>query len=286
MYSVRSAPPDRRSTLSVRGCEIEYAVWAAEDAPALILVPGAAAHAVWWEPVVSILRGRRTVVTLDLSGHGNSGWRSHYSIEQWADEIASVAREISSGPHYLVGHSMGGKLALLAALRFEAAGVVLVDAAIRDDGKRSTRRLRRTSYPTESAALEAFRLLPGQPTLNQELLRYVAKQSIKRTTDGWAWKFDPEVFGSYDESVFLRLLRRPQFPVAYVRGAKSKLTSVGTPALLGALLQCEVAAYEIETAHHHVTIDAPDALAAVIEALVARWSAGSNGQVRRTGVEA
>jgi pimeloyl-ACP methyl ester carboxylesterase len=280
MYNHRFAPPDRRSVLSVGGCEIEYSVWVAEDPQALILVPGAAAHTAWWDPVASILRGRRTVVTLDLSGHGNSGWRTDYSVEQWAEEIASVACEISPGPHYLIGHSMGGKLALLAAFLCGAAGAVLVDAAIREDGKRSTRRLRTASYPTQSAALGAFRLLPGQPTVDQQLLRYIAERSIKRTSKGWTWKFDPHVFGSFDDSVFLRLLRRPEFPVAYVRGAMSELTSVGTPARLGDLLDCEVVAYEIETAHHHVTIDAPAALADVIEALIARWRNGSDGHAR------
>jgi pimeloyl-ACP methyl ester carboxylesterase len=257
MYSRCFAPPDRRSVLNVGGCEIEYSVWVAEDPQALILVPGAAAHTAWWDPVASILRGRRTVVTLDLSGHGNSGWRSDYSVEQWAEEIA-----------------------LLAAFLCGAAGAVLVDAAIREDGKRSTRRVRTAPYPTQSAALGAFRLLPGQPTVDPQLLRYIAERSIKRTSEGWTWKFDPHVFGSFDDSVFLRLLRRPEFPVGYVRGAMSDLTSVGTPARLGALLDCEVAAYEIETAHHHVTIDAPAAVADVIEALIARWCAGSGGRAR------
>ncbi len=65
----------------------------------------------------------RACVRFDYSGHGESGGRfEDGTIGRWlADSLAVIAGE-TQGPVVLVGSSMGGWLALLAAARLAAAG--------------------------------------------------------------------------------------------------------------------------------------------------------------------
>jgi pimeloyl-ACP methyl ester carboxylesterase len=65
----------------------------------------------------------RGLLRLDYSGHGASGGRfEDGTITRWLEETLAVIRAATKGPQILVGSSMGGYLALLAARAFEQAG--------------------------------------------------------------------------------------------------------------------------------------------------------------------
>ena len=68
-------------------------------------------------------RQGRAMLRFDYSGHGASDGRfEDGTIGLWADDALAVIRAKSSGPQILVGSSMGGWLALLAAARLAEAG--------------------------------------------------------------------------------------------------------------------------------------------------------------------
>lgn len=56
---------------------------------------------------------------VDLPNHGRSGWTEHFDYAQMADIVAEYLRAgfAASGPVDVVGHSMGGKVAMVLALR-------------------------------------------------------------------------------------------------------------------------------------------------------------------------
>jgi pimeloyl-ACP methyl ester carboxylesterase len=67
--------------------------------------------------------GGRALLRFDYSGHGESGGRfEDGTITRWLEETLAVIRAASAGPQILVGSSMGGYLALLAAREFARAG--------------------------------------------------------------------------------------------------------------------------------------------------------------------
>jgi pimeloyl-ACP methyl ester carboxylesterase len=80
----------------------------------------------------------RAVVRFDYSGHGESGGAfTAGTISRWLEEALAVITAKTQGPAILVGSSMGGWLALLAALRLKAerpeqvpAGLVLIAPAV------------------------------------------------------------------------------------------------------------------------------------------------------------
>ena len=68
-------------------------------------------------------REGRACLRFDYSGHGISGGAfEDGTIGRWAEESLAVLRAASTGPQILVGSSMGGWIALLAARALAAAG--------------------------------------------------------------------------------------------------------------------------------------------------------------------
>ena len=72
-------------------------------------------------------------VAVDLRGHGASGASSgDYAVGTMADDIAALCRALDLRRPVLIGHSMGGHVALECAARHPglAAGIVAIDSAL------------------------------------------------------------------------------------------------------------------------------------------------------------
>lgn len=80
--------------------------------PPLLLLPPLPGYKEAWLRVAPLLASRHRVVTWDLRmrGPGASGWRTHLA------DLARVADRFAPGPALVVGHSLGGMLALQWAL--------------------------------------------------------------------------------------------------------------------------------------------------------------------------
>lgn len=95
----------------------------------------------------------RSYIRFDYFGHGqSSGAFADGTIGRWRDDLLAVLDAVAQGPQVLVGSSMGGWLATLAALARpeKVAGLVLIAPALD-----FTERLMRPGLPAEAlAALE------------------------------------------------------------------------------------------------------------------------------------
>lgn len=94
--------------------------------PPLVLVHGwgKTADSAWW-PVVA--RCHRTMVVLDLPGHGQSRLEAPFTFELAAEALLQVAEHSGVERPVVVGHSMGGPVVLTAVRRAGAdafSGVV------------------------------------------------------------------------------------------------------------------------------------------------------------------
>ena len=78
-------------TVQVRGASIHYRVWNPEARRVVLFVHGAAANARWWDHIAPFVARGLRAVAIDLSGHGQSGWRDDYAMADWAHEIAGAA---------------------------------------------------------------------------------------------------------------------------------------------------------------------------------------------------
>ena len=191
-------------------------VWDFEsDAVAdVVLAHGGAAHRGWWSAVAPLLRGARRVVAFDFSGHGDSDWHPPYSLDLWAGDLVAVASALLRPNPVLVGHSMGGQVALHCAQQHaDVRGVLLLDSPLRRDDPDVVKRRERIAArpnPTWSSledAIASYRTYPASPAMPDDLRALIATQAFVRREEGWVQKFDPLM---YD---------RPQVPEDFVRAA-------------------------------------------------------------------
>ena len=273
-----AAPADLGETV-VAGATVRYRAWGPAGAPGTVLVHGGAAHARWWDHLAPQLATGRRVVALDLTGHGDSDHRPGYALEQWADEAVAVAAPAGiAGAPMLIGHSMGGMVAFLAAHRHgtQLAGVQIIDSPIwartaAETAARATASIGAGRvYPDAATARARFRLTPAQDRTLPYVLAHVAETSMRRVEGGWTWKFDPLL----------------------VRRASSALLGAGAPACRLAYLRCvdgivsddalaelrtrlgpAALVTELPAAGHHPMLDRPLALVAALRTVTAAWAA-------------
>jgi 3-oxoadipate enol-lactonase len=95
--------------------------------PPLVLVHGAGGTRRHWPEEVRTLPGRR-VLAVDLPGHGSSPGSSLTSVPAYARGVLAALDALELPSAVLAGHSMGGAIALTAALEAPSrvAGLVLV----------------------------------------------------------------------------------------------------------------------------------------------------------------
>ncbi|HEV8677850.1 MAG TPA: alpha/beta fold hydrolase [Stellaceae bacterium] len=84
-----------------------------------------------WATIAGRLAARRRVVALDLRNHGASPWADTMAYAEMADDVCATLAAHGYHRFALIGHSMGGKAAMVAALNHGAAveRLVVVDIA-------------------------------------------------------------------------------------------------------------------------------------------------------------
>ncbi len=275
--AISDAPTEH--TVMVEGCVVHYLSWGRPGMPGLVLIHGGAAHAHWWSHLAPLFTGRWHVVALDLSGHGDSGRRDLYSRETWAREVMAVAGDAGlSGPPVIVGHSLGGMVAIETAAAFgdDLAGAVIVDTPVRRPDPESEQAARGQAfvspglYPDFETALGRFRLIPMQPCDNDYIVDYIARHSLHETPAGWTWKFDPRVFMSTLRPLGDRL-QAISTRVALFRGEKSVVVPPDIAEYMYELLDRNAPVVSIPESHHHLILDQPIAFVAALRTLLADW---------------
>jgi pimeloyl-ACP methyl ester carboxylesterase len=122
---------------SVDGVEIAYTVHRIGD-PSLVLVHGWMCDQSYWDEQVPELAEAFGVVTVDLAGHGESGSnRQAWTTASLGEDVKAVIEQLQLQHVIVVGHSMGGRVALEAArmLPGRVIGVIGVDTLQNADAK-------------------------------------------------------------------------------------------------------------------------------------------------------
>jgi pimeloyl-ACP methyl ester carboxylesterase len=118
------------SELAVEHRAIELAVHVSgEGEPTLVLLHGGGDNLATWAGIAPVLADEFRVVAFDAVGHGRSTTSEDVSVEDFVDQIDSVAGALELRRAVLVGHSWGGAMALrhAASARTLAMGVAAID---------------------------------------------------------------------------------------------------------------------------------------------------------------
>ncbi len=112
--------PDAPSSFVTSSDGTPIAVFSAGTGPDLVLVHGTTADHRTWRVVGPRLALRHTLHAIDRRGRGSSGDSVTYAIERELEDVAAVAGVLSGAtghPVDVVGHSLGGRIAMGASLR-------------------------------------------------------------------------------------------------------------------------------------------------------------------------
>jgi len=118
-----------RTTHSGDGVRIAYSISGAAS-PALVFIHGGLADRTFWDGQHAPFSQRFKVIALDLAGHGESGNnRREWGMLPFAGDVTAVIEAEKAREVILVGNSLGGAVALEAAvlLAKRTLGVVGVD---------------------------------------------------------------------------------------------------------------------------------------------------------------
>lgn len=182
---------------AIDGLRLHFLDWGRQGNPPMLLLHGAAVTAHSWDFFSLAMRPSFHVYALDHRGHGDSAWdpSRDYRRERLAGDVADFTERFALSPLVLVGHSMGGAVALLAARQMLeiVEAIVIVDSTL-GPRTRPSRVQRFIQGPDRFASLEAMARHASRFNPRRDLRKLVGslRHNARQLPDGqWTWKYDP-----------------------------------------------------------------------------------------------
>ncbi len=88
------------------------------DNPPLLIAHGLFGSARNWGVIAKRLSTTREVLVVDMRNHGSSPWSDSHTYDDMAQDLAKIIEVEMSGFANVLGHSMGGKAAMVLALNY------------------------------------------------------------------------------------------------------------------------------------------------------------------------
>jgi pimeloyl-ACP methyl ester carboxylesterase len=262
----------------VNGLRLHYLDWSGDEpARSFVLCHGGSAHAHWWDQVAPRLIAFGRVVAIDLRGHGRSDWAEEYGPGNHISDLKTFIRDHIGKPVVLVGHSMGGEI----AQRVSADCPELIEALVLADSphggpplrtrlmwrwKRRRQHLGRPEFRSAEELIGKFRLSPTGDSLSREQLADLALKGAERLPNGnWAFRFDPKtrrMTPGWRRHIRFPL-RNIRVPTLIIRGEHSALLTQRVASKMHRRIRGSRFKL-IADAHHHISLDNPEATASAI----------------------
>tara|TARA_B110000091_G_scaffold75932_1_gene83631 strand:+ start:626 stop:1414 length:789 start_codon:yes stop_codon:yes gene_type:complete len=161
---------------------------------AVVLIHGFLENTSMWKNVVPEISKRNRVVTIDLLGHGKTDCLGYiHTMELFAETIAAVLKELRIRKCVLVGHSLGGYIALAFAEKYpqKVKGLCLVNATSNEDtSERKALRLRANKMVTNNfrnmVRLSFANLFgPKSKTIFKEEMELAISEALQTSMQGY-----------------------------------------------------------------------------------------------------
>lgn len=249
--------------LLLRDVTLHYLDYGGQGPCDLILVHGGGANAHWFDWVGPLFAQHGRVLAPDLRGHGDSSAADPpvYNYDAYIEDIhALVAAENLKAP-VLLGHSMGGMLAVkyTGTWPLEVRALIVCDV-IEQYTKEFVRRLleigRRIGreYASLDDYVAHFRIVPYGVRGPRKIHEYIARTAGRQLANGsWVHKFDRRVYSQREEIDTLPFWRRITCPALLMRTEDGRRP---TQAMKEACPQLEFV--DVPEAGHHLVIDQPE----------------------------
>ncbi len=253
---------------------IELAISESGAGSPLVILHGLFGSKRNWASVANRLAATHRVIAVDLRNHGESPWDARHDYPALAGDVAGVIDRCVGGPAAVLGHSMGGKAAMVLALARPdlIERLVVVDIAP----------VRSTATPIEY--VRAMRALPLAafsqrldvkealaPAIPDPLVRGFLTLNLGSGPAGLTWTVNLEAI----EHNFDMILGFPDVPAGwsfakpalFLTGGRSEYVRPEHHAEILRLFPAATIEV-IERAGHWVHADAADAFVAAVDAFL------------------
>ena len=183
-----------------------------------------------WTQIAKALADDHRTTLVDLPHHGQSGWPEHFDFLNIADQVAGLLA--TDDPVTLVGHSLGGKVAMILALRHPDIVERLCVVDVSPVGYGSAREfvgyidaMRRMDLGSLGQRSDAEVALAS--AVPNDTVRGFLLQNLRRDGDSWRWQVNLDVLGAEIDEVSgwpeerLAGLAPYDGPVLWIGGARS-----------------------------------------------------------------
>jgi pimeloyl-ACP methyl ester carboxylesterase len=214
--------------------------------------------------VVPLLQGVR-VVALDLRGHGLSEHRDSYGYTDYERDLRELLDALGLEDVTVVGHSLGGYVALAAATRDQRIGRVVAvdvksdwtgeDAAFAERARAGSQRVE----PDRDVLLDRLARSVAPAVLSEAEVEAIAERSLEQADAGWRLRWDRQVLATEPVDPFAFLGRVP-CQAHVLAGSESAVMPPHrarrfADAIPGGTLEL------VEGVGHHVELEAPARIA-------------------------
>jgi pimeloyl-ACP methyl ester carboxylesterase len=217
------------------------------------------------------------VLLLDMPQHGRSSWTEDFDYLDAADQVAA---SLPAEPAAVVGHSMGGKIAMVLALRHpgrvarlcvvDVAPVAYPSAHEFDRYVAAMRSLDLTSLQSRSDADRAMTEAAPNPVVRGFLLQNLRRHhDVRQAAPGWQWQPNLDVIGDRLDVITgwpadrLQGVAPYDGPVLWVRGERSDYITEEHAAAMAAYFP-RVRKVTVKGAGHWVHSERPEAFTGVL----------------------
>ncbi|WP_295658824.1 alpha/beta fold hydrolase [uncultured Nocardioides sp.] len=222
---------------------------------------------------------------VDLPDHGRSPWSHEFSFESYADQVAATLRAAGGEDRWtVVGHSIGGKVAMVLALAHPdlVERLAVVDVAPKSYGDLSRfagyisamRALPLLEIGDRADAEERFADVDPDPGVRAFLL-----QNLRREGGSWRWQSNVALFAADaarggDSAIAdfpAAVLDHPPYdgPVLWLAGADSGYVRPGDAEQMRALFP-SARLVSVKGVGHWVHSQAPEVTVEALRALLAK----------------
>ncbi len=235
--------------------------------PVVYLLHGLTAKSQDWGSVSDLLAKMGFhVFAFDMRGHGQSDKpESGYTPEDHAKDIESWAEALGHAKIHVVGHSTGGRNALVFAALFpeRALTLTIVDQTLTKDEESWKKYLKRyTEYPVPFPDEEALNhFLRKKFSRDERRFVYYKGQFWKTDNGEWNWNFSPQAAWKTQklgrEKEAYEWLGKVKCPVLFIKGGDSDYVSPEEAEKIKGLLP-QGRLVVVEKAEHAVFRDNPE----------------------------
>jgi len=243
--------------------------------PRVVFLHGLFGQGKNWNTIAKALSKSTRVTLVDLPNHGRSAWTDHFSYPEMAGQVAELLKAQGEGDQYVVvGHSMGGKVAMtLALLQPE----LVKRLCVVDVSPVTTREF--TDFDTFVRGMRAMDLqnLTDRRDADVQLAGYVSDpnirgfllQNLRRNNSGatgWRWQVNLAMLGDHLDEMgdWPDLHAKPyEGPVLWLAGDESPYIQPEYASAMRALFP-RVQLVTIKEAGHWVHSEQPHVFLAIM----------------------